>query len=174
MLLKNGYVLTIRKAVKEDAKNLLDYLNTVGGESDNLLFGAGGFGMTVEQEEEFIARMEASQTSALFIGLIENKIVSVGSVSAPPRERIAHNCDVAISVLKAFWGAGIGTCLMNEMIAFARQTDKLKIMHLGVRSDNTRAIELYEKLGFQKIGLYPKFFKIDGKFYDDILMNLYL
>jgi len=32
---------------------------------------------------------------------------------------------------------------------------------------------LYKKLGFQGIGLFPRFFKIDGEFYDDIL-NLYL
>ena len=172
MLLKNGSALTVRQAVKGDAKNLLDYLNTVGGESDNLLFGAEGFGMTVEQEERFVERMEASQTSALFVGLIEDKIVSVGSISAHARERISHNCEVAVSVLKEFWGAGIGTCMMNEMIDFAKQTNNLKTIHLGVRSDNTRAIELYKKLGFQEIGLYPGFFKIDGKYYDEVMMNL--
>jgi len=174
VLLKNGCELTIRKAVKEDAKNLLDYLNIVGGESDNLLFGAGGFGITVEQEERFIESMQTSQTSALFVGLINDKIVSVGNISAHARERISHNCDIAVSVRKAFWGAGIGTCLMNELIDFAKQTNKLEIVHLGVRSDNTRAIALYERLGFQKIGSYPGFFKIDGKFYDEVLMNLYL
>jgi len=36
------------------------------------------------------------------------------------------------------------------------------------------AIKLYEKLGFEKIGLYKNFFKIDGNYYDEILMNLYL
>jgi len=174
MLLKNGSELTIRKAVREDAKHLLDYLNTVGGESDNLLFGAEGLGLTVEQEERYIEGMEASPASAMLVGLIEDKIVSVGSVSAHTRERNCHTCEIGISVLKAFWSVGIGTCLMNEMIGFAKQTNKLKIIHLGVRSDNTRAIALYKKLGFQEIGLYPKFFKIDDEFYDEVLMNLYL
>ena len=174
MLLKNGSELTICKAKKEDAQKLLDYLDTVGGESDNLLFGAEGFGMTVEQEERFIERLEASQTSALFVGWIEDTIVGVGSISAHARERVSHNCEIAISVLKAFWGMGIGTRMMHEMIDFAKRTNKLEIVHLGVRSDNTRAIALYKKLGFREIGLYPGFFKIDGKGYDEILMNLYL
>lgn len=33
----------IRKASVEDAAAIIDYLNQVGGESDNLLFGANGF-----------------------------------------------------------------------------------------------------------------------------------
>jgi len=37
MQLKNGKDLLIRKARKEDAYELIVYLNIVGGESDNLL-----------------------------------------------------------------------------------------------------------------------------------------
>ena len=45
MKLKNGKFIEIRKAKKEDAAELLDYLNLVGGESDNLTFGANEFNM---------------------------------------------------------------------------------------------------------------------------------
>ena len=45
MKLKDGRELTLRKAEKGDAANILAYLNQIGGESDNLLFGnAGGSG----------------------------------------------------------------------------------------------------------------------------------
>jgi len=37
MKLKNGYELIIRKAEKTDAQQLIDYLATVRGETDNLL-----------------------------------------------------------------------------------------------------------------------------------------
>ena len=174
MLLKNGKELLIRKAEKKDSQKILDYLNVVEGESDNLLFGANGFTMTVEQEEQYIKQVNNSQTSALFVGLIDSKIVCTGSVSTPTRERISHQCDVSIAVLKEFWGIGIGTCMMNEIINFVKHSGKLEIVHLGVRADNKRAIALYKKMGFQEIGLYPKFFKINGAYYDEILMNLYI
>ena len=174
MLLKNGAKLHIRKAETKDAQKILDYLNIVGGESDNLLFGAEGIAMTVEEEEQFIENTNSSKTSALFIALIEDKIVGTAGVFAPTKERISHQCTVAVSVLKAFWGTGVGSCLVDEMIRFARQTKKLEILHLGVKADNTRAIALYKKFGFREIGLYPKFFKIKGKYYDEILMNLYI
>ena len=42
MLLKNGKTITIRKAKKEDAQEILGYLKKVDGESNNLTFGAEG------------------------------------------------------------------------------------------------------------------------------------
>ena len=38
----------------------------------------------------------------------------------------------------------------------------------------SRAIRLYEKFGFVRIGHYPGFFKIGGEYFDCELMNLYL
>ena len=174
MKIKNGHDLLIRKAEKKDAQMLLDYLNVVGGESDNLLFGANEFTITVEQEESFIESMNSSKTSVLLVGFIDDKVVCIGSLSAPQKERISHQGDVAMSVLREFWGLGIGTILMNEIISFAKKTEKLEILHLGVKADNSRAIKLYEKMGFHEIGCYKKFFKINSEYYDEILMNLYL
>jgi len=174
MQLKNGKNITIRKAKKEDAAEIIAYLNIIGGESDNLLFGANEFHMTVEQEEEYIQSLENAQTSALLVGIVDGKIICVGSISAPKRERIAHQATLALSVVKGFWGQGVGTHLMNSLIDFAKSSDKLEIIHLQVRSDNEYAIALYKKMGFEEIGLFPKYTKINGEYFDDILMNLYL
>ncbi|MCL2194734.1 MAG: GNAT family N-acetyltransferase [Oscillospiraceae bacterium] len=172
--LKTGQALIIRQAETTDAQEMLDYLNAVGGESDNLLFGENEFRLTVEQEEQFIEKCRQSQTSALFVGRIEGELVCVGSVLSPERARIAHNADVAISVRKQHWGLGIGSHLMDAMIAFAKGTNTLEVLHLGVREDNRRAIALYEKNGFQEIGCYPKYLRVGAEYHDNVLMNLYL
>ena len=174
MKLKNGQELIISKAVIDDAEEIIKYLNLVGGESDNLLFGKDGFHMDVDSEEAFIANINESEKSALFVGKISEEIVCVGSVQSPNRERISHQCEIAISVKRQFWNMGIGTELMQTMIDFAKQTNQIEIIHLGVRSDNINAIKLYKKMGFHEIGLYRKFFKINGEYADEILMNLYL
>ena len=174
MQLKNGKNLLIRNARKEDAAEVINYLNVVGGESDNLLFGANEFHMTVEQEEKYIESLENSPTSILLVGIVEGKIICVGNISAPKRKRIAHQGDIAMSVSKEFWGLGAGTHLMTALIDFAKSTGKLEILHLMVRADNERAIALYKKMGFQEIGMYPKYTQINGIYFDDILMYLYL
>ena len=174
MQLKNGKDLLVRKIRREDAAEAIRYINTVGGESDFLLRGANEFNMTVEQEENYIANLDNSPGSVMLVGIADDKIISIGSISSPQNKRIAHQGDIAMSVLKDFWGLGAGTHVMNALIDFAKNTGKIEILHLMVRADNVRAIALYRKMGFHEIGVYPKYTKINGEYFDDILMNLYL
>ncbi len=174
MKLKNDLDLYIDKAKRTDALKIIEYLNIVGGESNYLLFGANEFHMSVEAEESFIDNLANLKTSALFVGKIENEIVCVGSLMGGQKTRIAHQADLAISVKKEFWQLGIGSCLMDVLIDFAKKNGQTEILHLGVKSDNINAQRLYRKKGFKEIGTYERFFKIDGNYFDEILMNLYL
>ena len=70
-----------------------------------------------------------------------------------------HRGDFVISVTKDYRNKGIGSQLLDNIISFARENDFM-IIDLQVRSDNKKAIHLYEKYGFQKIGEHPAFFKI--------------
>jgi len=174
MTLKNGMEMTIAKAVREDAAELVAYLNIVGGESDNLTFGANERSITVEWEEQFIERVSKSTVSALLVGRIDGEVACIGSIDAHGRERMAHLANIALSVKKKFWNLGVGTHMMKALIDFARGNGKTEVLHLGVISDNVHAIKLYKNLGFEEIGLYKKFFKVNGVYKDEILMNLYL
>lgn len=170
MKLKNNMTLQINEAEKADAAKIIEYLNLVGGESDNLLFGANEFGASVEAEESFVERMAGEKASALFIGKIDGEIVCVGSFNSPSRARIAHNADLAISVKKKYWGLGVATHLMQTMIDFAKANGQTKSLNLGVRCGNESAKALYTTMGFSEIGKYKNRIKINGKYYDEILM----
>lgn len=54
-------------------------------------------------------------------------------------------------LLPGFQGQGIGTHLLYEAEAIAREQDKSKLW-LGVWEHNDQAIHLYEKLGYKKFG----------------------
>lgn len=172
--LKNDKVLTIRKASPYDAKYIVEYLNIVGGESDNLLFGKDEFHLSEQDEAKYIDNINSSENSIMIIGIIDNIIVSVCQLSAPNRKRIEHNVSIVISVRKSYWNLGIGSAMMSELIDFARRNENIKNIHLGVRDENTNAVKLYEKFGFKKIGLHKNCMNIEGKYYDEILMDLYL
>ncbi len=172
--LKDGSILTLRNPKEEDAEAIISYLNRVGGESDNLLFGENEFHLTVEEEKEYIRRTNEDPNSLMIVGIIDHHLVSIGQIQSYRRKRIAHNSELAISVRKDYWGKGVGSAVMEELIHFAEKHPVIKYVHLGVKAENEKAIRLYEKFGFKKIGTHKKFFHMNGKFYDEILMDLYI
>ena len=153
--------IRIKKATPSDAAMLLEYLKQVGGESDNLTFGSEGMPFSVEAEAEFISSMENSIDNIMLLAKSDDKIVGCASLNRLPR-RMKHRGDFAISVAKDYWNKGMGSQLLNNIIAFAKE-NKFEIIDLQVRSDNKSAIYLYEKYGFKKIGEHPAFFKISGE-----------
>lgn len=163
----------IEKATPSDAAMLLEYLKQVGGETDNLTFGSEGMPFSVEAEAEFISNMENSCDDIMLLAKNDNKIVGCASLSRLPR-RMKHRGDFAISVAKDYWNKGIGSKLLDNIIAFARENN-FEIIDLQVRSDNKRAIYLYEKYGFKKIGEHPAFFKISDEniLFDIMCLELY-
>jgi RimJ/RimL family protein N-acetyltransferase len=172
--LKDGKELLLRKPTEEDAESMIEYLNIVGGESDNLLFGRNEFRLTVEQEREYIKNINDDDNALMLLGIIDNQIISVSQVSAPNRKRIVHNSELAISVKKEYWSMGIGTTVMEVLIDFAKNHETIKTISLGVKASNKKAQHIYEKLGFEKVGVHRNFFNIDGNYDDEILMDLYI
>lgn len=172
--LKNGMDLIQRNAEEIDAEQMIKYLNIIGGESDNLLFGKDGFRLNLGQEREYLKSAKEDPNTLMLLGFIDDNIVSVAHISASNRARIAHNSEIAISVKKEYWHMGIGHAQMNELITYAKNNGKTRNITLGVRHVNENAIKLYEKCGFTKVGVHKNFFNIDGTFYDEILMDLFL
>ncbi len=78
-----------------------------------------------------------------------------------------------LAIAPAFSGMGEGHKMMNEIIAFARENGFLRI-ELSVASTNDKAIQLYEKVGFQKEGLLKKYtyLKSEQRFIDEFMMAL--
>lgn len=172
--LSNGRTLTLRETQSSDAAQVLTYLNQVGGESDNLLFGENGFPMPVEQEAAFLDRQRQETKSVMVAGFVGEELVSIASCDAlTARERVAHRAGLSVTVKKSFWGLGIGRKAMEALIAFAKSVG-LEVLQLEVRADNDRAVALYEHLGFEKMGLYRNFMKVNGQSCDAWYMNLYL
>lgn len=173
-ILKNNKIISIRQAQVEDAPNIVSYFNLVGGQSDNLLFGKNQYWNSTSEEIQKIKRFQESNSDLFLCGFINQTLSSICVINTPSSERVSHNGEVILSVAKQFWGLGIGTCMLEKAINLSRENNLLKVLHLGVRSDNYSAINIYKNLGFKEIGIYKDYFKIGGKFYDKVLMNLYL
>lgn len=162
--------MEIRQALPQDAERLLQYLRIVGGETDNLTFGAEGFPASIDEEAAFIQSYLDDGRSAMLLAWEDNEIIGCGSLS-PLGRRMSHRGEVALSVRKSHWGRGTGSELLGSLIEQAGRSD-IEIISLEVRCDNKRAIHLYEKLGFRRIGTFPAFFRIGSEYIDFDIMVL--
>ncbi len=69
--------IKIEKALPEDAENILEYLKIVGGETDNLTFGAEGMPISIEEERDYIASLLDSTSSVMLWQKEEMKLLAM-------------------------------------------------------------------------------------------------
>lgn len=172
--LKNGDLLIIREPKEDDARAIIEYCNTVGGESDNLTFGKDEFHNTIEQEIDFIKRINEGSNIMMLLGVINCSIVSIANIIRQTKKRLSHNSEIGISVKKDYWRNGIGSIVIEQLINYAKECGEIKNISLGVRATNLNAIKMYEKFGFVKVGVHNKYFNINGVYDDELIMDLYL
>jgi RimJ/RimL family protein N-acetyltransferase len=172
MILKNGKELVIRRAEKEDARGMIEYMSIIGGESDFLTFGLNEFKMTLEMEEQIIESINNKDNSIMLVGELEGQIVSIVSMNCSSRPRIRHSGEFGISVRKPYWGLGIGDAMINYLVQWANGTNIIRKINLKVRTDNSRAINLYKRHGFKEEGIITRDLYLDGVFYDSLYMGL--
>lgn len=168
----NNSLFVIERARAEDAAALLNYLKIVGGETENLSFGAEGVSLDLEAEQDHLRMQSESTDNVQYLAKVKDEIIGTASLNRK-HKRMSHRGVFGISLKKAWWGCGAASALMEAILAFAKEND-FEQLNLEVRSDNARAIRLYEKYGFRKLCTFPHFFKINEEYVDFDLMNLEL
>lgn len=171
IILKDGSEILFRRGAKEDAEEQVAYVKQVADETDFLTFSSEDFNKTVEEEAQFLQEYEDKPRHVFFVAVKEGEIVAALDVSSSHKPRMKHIGHLGISVMKSEWGKGIATEMMKLALDWA-QLVGLRKMNLEVDTRNTRAIALYERLGFEMEGTQRRDGFIDGEFRDAHLMGL--
>jgi len=167
----NGSSIEIRRATPDDAGAVLDYLKTVGGESDNLTFGPEGPGLSEAEEREYLARAAAADNALVLLALHEGAIVGSLSFEGGQRVRTRHTGELGICVAGAFIGSGIGRALLETLIDWAEEGGVIRKLNLWTRVDNLGAIRLYQRLGWVAEGRITRDQGIGDVYTDTLFMG---
>ena len=87
------------------------------------------------------------------------------------QETFRHAWRLGMGLLREVRGRGVGRRLADVAIAAAKAQGAERI-ELEVFASNTRAIALYEKLGFVREGVKQRARKLDGEYDDVVVMAL--
>lgn len=170
--LKNGKAVLIRKPHIEDAEAIINVMKTADGESRFLARNPGEFQATVEQEKAIIQSVISGDFGRMwFVAEYEGQVVGQCSVGlVRNNERFRHRASVAFVLLKAYWGLGIGGRMMRECVRWC-EDHGVEQIELDVLKDNERAIAMYQRFGFEVVGMMPNALKYaDGTYGDEYLM----
>ena len=163
----------IREASIEDTQNIIEYIKKVSDETDFLMSGSDERELEVKKEREFLQSIQNSILENMFLYEIDGKIVGICNIKALNKRRVKHRANLGITVLKEYWGQGIGSKLMEHTINYCR-VNSIKKIELTVRVDNKNALKMYKKFGFDIEGEIKGFFYINGSYYNCYNMGLFI
>lgn len=163
---KNENLITIRGAKSSDAQDLRLFREEFKKEYlDNKK-------VTLRETKKFlessILRMKQGDFLLIY-ALLNEKVVGECNLERRPGTS-SHTGELMVFINQKFRREGVGTELITQVLRTGIKTMGIKIATLSVRKTNMPAIELYKKLGFKKIGILPKGYRVGSDYVDKILM----
>lgn len=167
--------LTIRQVQSADLKSLVELYEQLAIETAFLSDDQVNKSLATrtQQMTQQIEQYNQHPTSIMLVVELQGDIIALGTLATLPGSRQSHVAEVGIGVLKEFWGNGIASILLDELLHFAKETS-LKVITLEVVQENKRAIALYKKFGFMIVGSLSKRLHADQKYYDTYVMEYLL
>jgi RimJ/RimL family protein N-acetyltransferase len=116
-------------------------------------------------------RMAPDRGNAIFGAFDGQNLVGTVGLHRESSRKLAHKALIwGVYVAPSFRQRGIGRMLLERALAHAASLPGLLRVTLGVNTENTAAIALYESLGFETFGLERGFLLVDGVLHDELHM----
>lgn len=160
--MKDGRSCVLRAPRPEDAGDMLRFITAISGETPFIMRTPEECTETVEQERAFIEGTLSSPVCMMIVAQVDGEIAGNCQINFQKRVKVKHRASLGIGLYQKYWGLGIGTALMKELIAAARARGvmQLELQHI---EGNVRARALYEKNGFRVVAEIPNAIRLpDG------------
>jgi RimJ/RimL family protein N-acetyltransferase len=124
-------------------------------------------------EEDVVALQRLPGAIALAVE-VAGRPVAYLTLRPRRQSRLRHTADLNMGVAHAARGQGLGSLILQAGLERASASPDLEILYLMVRSDNTPAIRLYKKMGFEELSVLSRDTKIGDAYLDGLLMRKFV
>ena len=168
---KDGAPLVIRAAQETDASNTLSLYGTVIDEGRYTMLQRDELTRSAEQEADAI-RSDAEHPARLrLVAAAGDALVGMVRVSCGDLARTSHFGDIdSLRVHPEYRRQGIGSALLDALIAWAESQPRVEKLGLYVFSTSEAAIGLYRSRGFIEEGRGTRDIKFGADDYADTIM----
>ncbi len=162
--------IVIRTPDVHEGEALLFYFRALFRESSQYMKFSSQFydEQTKDFQERFIEKFNASERSFVLLAYVGQEIVGHIIIDNYGFERANHRARLVMGLLREYEGIGLGSALLAKAINVAQELGNLTL-ELQVKSFNHRAIKLYEKFNFEKIGCIRAAACIDDVYHDELI-----
>ena len=158
-LLKNGKTVLLRNATEDDAEAVYNIFQQTHAETDFLLSYPEENSFDVTGEAEFLKNVFQQDNEAEILAYVDGRLAGTAGIHAVGSKfKVRHRAEFGISVLREFWGCGIGRALTEACIECAKRSGYLQL-ELDAVAENETALGLYRSVGFTEYGRNPLGFK---------------
>lgn len=167
---KNKIDFSIRTAEPKDAAGIISVFKSVMKEKIYTLNDSDEYKETTKTFSKKIRKFRLAPGKIIIAALFENEIVGYAAFNNGDLRKTKHSGYLTIFIKKDFRGKGLGKEMLKTLIQWGKANKQMRKMTLSVFSNNKYAIKLYKNTGFKVEGLCPRDVKINGRFYDSVLM----
>jgi len=158
IILKNGKEAWLRNGDVSDRNAAYENFNATHAETDYLLSYPEENSFDPEQEGQFLKEKAESPNEIEILAVVDGKVIGMAGIEAVgTKYKVKHRAELGISILREYWGLGLGKALTKACIQCARDAGYVQL-ELNVVADNKRAISVYRDLGFEEFGRNPRGF----------------
>lgn len=171
-MLKDGRQAILRNPQERDIPGVLDYLVKSAGETEFIIRTPEECAKyTYDFEAKWIEAVNSSGNMATLVCEVDGVIAGNCEVSRHTKLKARHRASIGVALMSEFWGQGIGTAMLRELIHIAQGWEGLAQLELEFIEGNNRARALYEKMGFRIVGMRPDAFRMkDGSLRSEYIM----
>lgn len=162
--------VSFREAVPADAGSLLTLKQKLDCETSFMLVEPGERAETAEEVAADLERRIAATNSVVIVAEVRSRLVGYVDAVGGAHRRDSMTGYVVLGVLSAAAGRGVGGGLLDRLGEYAA-THGLHRLELTVMATNHRAIQLYERKGYQREGRRRECLTVDGALVDELYMG---
>lgn len=138
---------------------------------DPLAFGAS-YAEALKRDDNHWQKRSHGPEGIILIARNNGKAIAMAGAYREEGEKLSHIAYVwGVYVNAVYRGQGIGRKLLENLFKEIDKIGGIEKINLNVNTTQQSAVRLYEKLGFQIVGTLYKELKVDGKYFDEHVME---
>ena len=166
--------IPIRLGEMKDAEAYHTFRQKIPYETVFMAWKPGEFDLPQQNTEARLQSQQQGQrqtqnTNVAFLAWDGPKVVGAVAAERGRPERMKHRAHLAIGVLAAYRGMGVGSRLLKALEDWAKEQGVIRL-ELTVMTANHLAHTLYGKMGYKEEGIRRKAIFSEGQYLDEYYM----